>query len=232
MKEKERSGLFLKRTNFSIIIFVLVISCSGNPPELLESWSQLNIINDPGKENPIQALSFFLHAKDEDGEGELDQIYLIHDEMQLVWSIPHEQWSTFTDQGNQWMGFNHLLGPGDGVFPEGDYRILLIDIGGERAESSFYVRNNIPIKEDLLLPVISHDIEKFSIQSDFPLFEVWFYDGEGQLIEKSRDFPMGDYLWNDIVRNISRRAASFTVYAEPESGSWGMISGPYYFNGS
>jgi len=225
--------LFLKQFKYSILIIVaLFSSCSGEPPELLDSWHQLNLIHDPSDETSFQALSFFLHGEDEDGEDDLEQIYLIHDDLQLLWSVPLDKWASIRDEGAQWIGFNRLIGPGDGIFPEGNYRVLLIDVGGERAERSFYVRNNIPGKDDIELPVIEYDIEKFSIKSDFPLFEAWFYNGDGQLIEKSKDFPMGAFQWNDIVRNISRRANSFIIYSEPETGSWGLISGPFFFNGS
>jgi hypothetical protein len=225
--------LFLKPIKFSVLFLVfLFFSCSGEPPQLLESWWQLNLIDDTATGDTVQALSFFLHAEDEDGEDDMDQIYLIHDDLQLLWSIPLEKWSAFTDQGVKWIGFNRLLAPGDGVFPEGNYRVLLIDIGGERDESSFYLRNNIPEKDEIILPEMSYDNNNFSIMSEFPKFQLWFYDGEGQLIEKSKDFLMGNYQWNDFVRNINRRASSFTVYTEPETGSWGLISGPHLFSGS
>lgn len=232
MNERERIGLFLKKIEILFPLIIILFSCSGEVPELLETWSQVNLIDDPARSETAQTLSFFLHAEDEDGEEDLDQIYLINDDLQLLWSIPREKWSFFTDQGVQWVGFNGLLGPGDSLFPEGNYRVLLVDQAGERAENSFYIRNDIPEKEELQLPEIKFDTDQITVISEYSLFQLWFYDEDGQIIEKSKDLLMGKFLWNDIARNISRRAFSYQVYMEPETGSWGLISGPYFFNGS
>lgn len=223
--------MFLKRIRFSAITLTLIFfSCSGEAPRLIESWHQLNIINDPESESESnQALSFFIHGEDDDGETDLEQIYLINDEFQLFWRIPSDQWISHTIQGVLWIGFNNLLAPGKGIFPDGEYRILLIDSGGERDEKSFYLRNSLPEFNEISLPGISYDRNKITIDSDQQQFQIWFYNDDGSFVDKSPSFTMGEYEWNSILQNITRRATSFKVYTEPESGSWGMISGPYHF---
>ena len=222
--------MFLKLIRLLGIFFILIFfSCSGEPPQFQEVWWQLNLINDFSPEDPIQSLSLFIHAIDDDGDNDLENIYLINDESQLVWNIPLELWTTYTDQQIKWIGFNRLMAPGDGIFPEGDYRILLVDMGGERDEYSFYLRNNIVSNEELALPEVEFNQNKITVNSDYPKFQIWYYDNDGQLIEKSQDLLMGSYQWDQVNRNISRRASTFTIYTEPQSGSWGLISGSYYF---
>jgi hypothetical protein len=176
---------------------------------------------------PFESLSLFVHATDDDGEEDLDEIFLIFDDEYTVWNIPSELWIKQTENGVTWIGFNGLSAPGDGHFSEGNYRVLLIDLGGDRAESSFYLRNSIPPLDEINLPEITFDNDNLTVRSDFPKFEIWFYDQEGNIVEKSRSQISGMYEWNQIVRNIVRRSASFSLYTEPENGSWGVISGPY-----
>lgn len=228
---REKVGLFLKsnkRIYFFFLVFIL-FSCTGEPPQVLESWWQLNLLLEDSDKDPVESLSLFIHAQDEDGEEDLDQIYLINDDEYTVWNIPSDLWLTHIERGVTWIGFNGLRAPGDGRFSDGNYRILLVDLGGERAESSFYLRNSIPEAEELILPEITFNNREITIESDFPKFEIWFYDEEGNVLEKSKSLLMGRYQWDTIVRNIVRRSASFSLYTEPENGSWGVISGPYDF---
>ena len=196
----------------------------------METWWQLNILSDSSGNDPVQSLSLFIHASDEDGEEDLDQIYLIHDDLYRFWSIPSDLWQSYSDQDIRWIGFNGLIAPGDGSFPEGNYRILLIDAGGERDETSFFLRNNIPDAESLQLPQIQFDQNTLNVYSDYPKFQLWFYDIDGNLIEKSKELLMGEYQWNNIIRNINKRASAYSLYTEPATGSWGLISGPFYFS--
>ncbi len=230
MKETGKTELFLKRIKlFGLAILFIFFSCSGEAPQMLEIYHQLNLIHDPETENTYESLSFFIHGEDEDGEGDLEQIYLIYDDLQFFWNISSSRWSTFKEQGIRWIGFNNILAPGEGRFPEGDYRVLLMDIGGERDEKLFHLRNKIP-ENDISLPEITFDKQHLAVQSDYPKFQVWFYGEEEQLLEKSRDFLMSNYEWNDIIPNIRRRASTFKIYMEPETSSWGLISGPYILN--
>lgn len=229
-KETESVALFLKRIKISAPILVfLFFSCSGEAPQMHETWHQLNLISDPETGKTHQSLSFFIHGEDEDGENDLDQIYLINDEKQYFWNIPSTLWTSYKDRGVPWIGFNNIIAPDRGIFPEGDYRVLLIDIGGDRDEKSFYLRNNIPREDEVSLPEIYFDKNSLTVKSDFLKFQVWFY-GEGEeFLEKSQDFTMRDYQWNEIIPNIRRRALSFKIYTEAETGSWGLVSGPFIF---
>ena len=226
----ERNALYLKSIKYLFIfpaVFYL-LSCSGDPPELHSVWSQLNLFDDPSYDAPVESLSLFIQAEDQDGVEDLDQLYLINDDTFSTWTISSDQWVSYIDQEVTWIGFNGLRAAGDGHFAEGNYRVLLIDLGGERGEIDFYLRNRIPEKEQLSLPEILYDNENITITSDFPKFEIWFYDRDDNLLEKSREITAGSHQWNRISKNITRRAFSFSVYSEPESGAWGAISGPFY----
>lgn len=229
-REMEKTELYLKQIKFFCLpILFLFLSCSGEAPQVVETFHQLNLINDPATGTTYESLSLFIHGEDEDGEDDLEQIYLIYDDLHFFWNISSSQWSILKDQGVRWIGFNNILAPGEGRFPEGDYRVLLMDIGGERDEKSFYLRNNIPLVDDLTFPEITFDNNNLSVTSDYRKFQVWFYGDEEQFLEKSKNFLMSNYEWNDIIPNIRRRASSFKIYMEPETGSWGFISGPFVF---
>ena len=229
MNEREIVELFSKLIKI-IAIVLSFFSCSGEPPQVLEVLWHLNLKDDVESGEKFESLSIFIHATDEDGDEDIDQIYLIQDELQMFWNIPSDKWTLHIEQSVRWIGFNDLRAPGDGIFPEGNYRVLIIDLGGERAEHSFYLRNNIPEEEDITPLDVSFNNDTVSVVSEYPKFQMWFYDLDGKLIDKSKDLLMGSYQWNEVVRNINRRSFSFSVYTEPETSSWGMISGSYYFD--
>lgn len=222
LKKIEIAGLFL--------LILLFFSCSGNTPELNEVWWQLNLEKNPTNGIESQSLSLFVHGDDEDGDDDLDKLYLINDDYQLFWEISSDEWSEYTEQGVIWIGSNGLKAPGNGTFPKGNYRVLLIDLAGERDEKTFYLRNSIPSEEERLSPDITFNMTTLTVLMENPLFQIWFYNEEGELVEKSRSFGPGTHQWNQIARNITRRAKSFSLYTEPESGAWGYISGPYFFS--
>lgn len=209
---------------------LLFISCSGKPPVLGEVWWHLNVEKTPGEEQTVQSLSLFVHATDDDGDKDLEDLYLINDGERLYWEIPSEQWVRYTEQSTDWIGFNGLRAPGDGRFPDGNYRVLLIDAGGERDEKNLFVKNSIPRDKDIPIPDFAFDSAYLTLTGEYPIYQVWFYNDKGELVDKSRNITPGRYQWNELVRNITRRSVEFTVYGEPQSGAWGLISGPYSFS--
>ncbi len=231
MKEREIVELFLKLIKgLCPISLFFLISCSGEPPQINELWWQLDLSVDSLSDEAVESLSLFVHAEDEDGADDLNQLYLINDDFYYVWNIPSDLWLIYEKDGVKWIGINDLRAPGEGHFPDGNYRVLVVDLGGERVESSFYLRNSIPELDTLIFPEIKFDNDFITINSDFPSFKLWFYDVDDTLIDKSEILTPGNYEWNRIIRNINRRAASFSLYTEPENGSWGLISGPFLFN--
>ena len=147
-----------------------------------------------------------------------------------MWRISSDLWVSYTDSGNRWIGFNGLTAPGNGLFSEGNYRVLVIDAGGESVEEDLYIKNNIPGAEEMVYPEINFDANTISVTSPYRQFVLWFYDLEGNLIEQSGELPMGSYRWDAISKDINSRALTFTLYTESENGSWGIVSGPYFFS--
>lgn len=223
----------LKQFRFLNIVILLIfffLSCSGQSPVLTEVWWQLNYEVNEEMEEGYEMLSLFIHGTDEDGEEDLEYIYIINDEYEIYWTISAEEWTSFSEQGVTWVGKNGLKAPGNGSFPKGEYRVLLVDIGGERDEKSFFIKDVMPESEEILKPELTYDNSSFTVRSEYPLFQIWFYNEEGELVDKSRSYASGSYQWNEIIRNIRRRSSSFKLYSEPESGAWGLFSGPYFFN--
>ncbi len=232
MIEEVKSVLLkeMYKTLYLLSAVLYLSTCSGNPPTINEVEFQLNLIDNKENGELYESLSFFFHAEDEDGEEDFKELYLINDDDFTVWEIPSEQWLNYEDQNINWIGFNGLRASGEGHFTEGNYRVLLIDLGGDRDEYPFFLRNRIPEDKESVLPLISYTKEYIEIKSDFPKFEIWFYDRDDNLLEKSQEIVSGSYQWNQISRNILRRTYSFSVYSEPENGSWGVVSGPFGFD--
>ncbi|MBB6478392.1 hypothetical protein [Spirochaeta isovalerica] len=223
--------MFLKpnRAIFFLLPF-FIFSCSGKAPEVSQIWWQLNIEEDHGKGEMTESLSLFVHGEDEDGEEDLESLYLINDEHQLFWEIRSDEWNEYSEQSIKWIGSNGILAPGEGHFPDGEYRVLLIDRAGERDEKEFFLKNRIPDLQEIQSPEVSYDLSGITVRTENPLFQIWFYNDQNELVEKSRSYSPGQYDWNQLSRNIVRRSVSFVLYTEPESGSWGWISRSYSFS--
>lgn len=231
LKETGKAALYLKKSKFLIVLPLIIffLSCSGEAPVVNELWWQLNIENNLQNGETGESLSFFIHGEDGDGQEDLESLYLINDDKQFYWTMESDDWSIKKEQNVTWIGRNGILAPGDGHFPEGNYRVLLIDRGGERAEKTFYLRNTIPDKKEWKKPEVLFDRTTLTVKTDNPLFQIWFYNEEGQFLEKTRTYSPGTYEWNQLSTNITRDAASFALYTEPDSGSWGWISRYFYF---
>ena len=126
---------------FCLLLFtllLLVYGCSGTPPEIRGvSWEKLYIVK--GGAASFEALSFFVNVYDEDGEGDIESIFLISDSQELFWKLTPENWGEKTIDSRLWAGSNGLKTPDGGPVPDGKYRIVVIDKGGGRQTQEIHI---------------------------------------------------------------------------------------------
>ncbi len=120
------------------ISFFFLISCSGTPPQIHEvTWKRVYYLT--GKQITARCLSLFVNVSDNDGPKDISSLYIIQDTAELFWKYDSSSWSEKKIDNNRWIGSNRIQMPDNRAFPEGIYRIIVIDSGGERDTREIYL---------------------------------------------------------------------------------------------
>jgi hypothetical protein len=139
-----------------ILCSLLYVSgCSGNSPKIITLDTRLERVYDQKRWK--EELRLFLLITDEDGPEDIEEIDIAFDRQELLWKITGEDIVTVQKDGEIWMGHPAVSMPGGGVFPDGSYRVILIDQLGKSSESSFRIgvgSGGVKSEPDI---VISHE---------------------------------------------------------------------------
>lgn len=77
---------------------------------------------------------------DEDGIEDLEAVALVQDAEELYWKIRRDQWEWKPFGGGKWAVCSGILSQPGRPFPRGEYRVVVTDMAGYRAEREFSVR--------------------------------------------------------------------------------------------
>jgi len=211
------------------VLLMLLLTCTGQPPEILRVYWQLNIVQDLEQNLSYQSLSIFVKPSDPDGFEDIEDLYLINDEQELFWRLDVDSWvQSGTDQ-EIWIGSNSLKMPDGASFPAGEYRILLRDVGGDSAEQSIRLPF-VPSREaKRYLPTVSVAQGEIRVGGEAENYQVWVYDAGGRYVAS---FPISDTPLR--VQSITgsqpalQGGFSFKVHGIVQDRNLGIDSGPYY----
>ena len=209
-------------TAFSLFL----ISCSGAVPEIGQIIWQVNFLQTPSESSGHQELSVFILIEDEDGIGDIDYIYLIHDESELFWKLNSDDWAQKVLGGKNWIGSNSIRMSDRSNLPSGTYRLVVIDKAGERDTREFNLSEKmLEIKNDKKFPelIIGSDIV---ISSQFSDNTLWIYDEEMELL-KNIKIENGKINMNIINNDTSNKARWVSIYSYDTENGVGLIKGPY-----
>lgn len=112
----------------------LATGCESNPPDIVEVDLTVYELTDRERNTTYEVLSLFVSAGDLDGVEDLDRLYLIHDDAELFWATHGDAWLQVVADGDTWIGEPRLAMPDRGPFPDGTYRVVLVDAAGESTE--------------------------------------------------------------------------------------------------
>ncbi|MEW5818329.1 MAG: hypothetical protein AB1798_23440, partial [Spirochaetota bacterium] len=122
-----------------VCITLVYFACNENPPEILEVFWQLNLVNDKKSGAAYESLSLFAHTSDEDGFDDLESLYLISDDEELFWKLNADNWIKSERDNEIWVGSNNLQMADYNSIPRKECRLILIDNAGERDEKRIYI---------------------------------------------------------------------------------------------
>ncbi len=120
------------------LLLILLLSCTAEKPQILQIQSRVNVVSTSEIASGREELSVFALVQHGDGFDDIEELYIAHDEGELYWQLGRESWEHHNENGN-WIGSERLLAPkGESITP-GRYRVIVVDVGGDEAESAFFV---------------------------------------------------------------------------------------------
>lgn len=220
----------------TVIIFTILISCSlffscsQEPPEIIQNYWQLTVVNNVINKTRYEELSLFLHVIDPDGIEDIESVYLIHDDSELFWKLEKQNWETYNNQDEQWLGSNAIVLNDYADFPRGTYRIIVIDATGERDKTEIFIGTETINKRQIPVPTAEVQKEVINIKSDYTQNSLRIYRDENRHLKtvktEAERLEISAAFTN---RDEQRLAAELYVYAFNSEYGVGVVSGPYYF---
>ncbi|MDR0624728.1 MAG: hypothetical protein LBG10_09925 [Treponema sp.] len=179
----EKPGRFLNPCRvFSWLCFgaalLIPLSCSRSEPKI--AYGFIELVYYQGSEKPEERFSFFIIPEDEDGIENIAELYLYHDWEQLRWQILPEDWVSFEQDGQTWIGSRGIAMSGGESLPRGQFRAVLVNKGGERSERLFSF--DAPEEPRYPFPFIAVTEGRYRIDSNYPVNRFICYDEQGNII--------------------------------------------------
>ena len=207
---------------------LLLPACQGSPPKIsgLE-WSLILVRDKSGDFS--EYLSLFLKADDKDGSKDMEDMYLSSIQTRLFWHSRTGEWDTRSVNGEKWIGRTDYSSP-EGV-PRGEYRVRLIDRGGESAEESFYI--NLPVFDKTLYTPASREIPVLEVNgatahikgSGGPYQCVgWSGDGTVQAVFETSEETVSLVKYIERAGDVS---LVWYIFRFDSTKGWYIGSGPY-----
>ncbi len=214
---------------FGVVLLFLVQACTGEPPEILRVFWQLNLIEDREQNVTYQSLSLFVKPSDPDGFEDIEEVYLINDEQELLWRLDGETWVQSGSGEELWIGSNSLRMPEGSSFPGGVYRVLLRDVGGDSSEQELRIESTPVSNNRRFLPAVTVRNGQIEIAGPLQSYQLWLYD-TGRRFVTAYPAGRGSLAVEAVIRAQAplQGGFSFKVYGYVPQRNLGVISGPYY----
>ncbi|MDR1618889.1 MAG: hypothetical protein LBS06_07580 [Treponema sp.] len=199
--KKGRGGFF-----FFVLLPLLAAACSKSAPEIDFGFMELVYYQSPGRAE--ERFSFFIIPRDDDGIENLSELFLYHDGAELRWRLAPEDWVSYEEDGKTWIGSRAIAMDGEAL-PRGQYRAVLVNKGGERAERLFSF--DAPEESPYPFPYLSVADGRYRIDSFYPENKLLCYDGEGgylktQVLDRPEG-PLADLQLPAAARSAALWAA-------------------------
>ncbi len=215
-----------------IAYFFLPLSCSDNPPQIVNVEWQVVLFRNKLLNATYQKLSLFVAATDKDGQKDLAFLHVLNDEEELYWSLPAEKWEKAVIRNNEWVGSNGLAMPAGQALPIGTYRVILEDLSGKKVESQIYLKKPNVETGNARFPEVSVQGTKMVVDGNVSNPEIWVYDSNDQFLIRVALPNTSMEISSIISQKPDLLTAGFTyyVYAKQPGVYYGVMSGPYYYS--
>ncbi len=207
-----------------------LVGCAGEPPKITRIVAVPVFTHDIREDSYTEGLSVFLVASDEDGAEDLSTLYVIHDGAELFWSVDSKSWASSTSNGETWIGTNGFVMPDGGRFPNGTYRVVLQDAGGDTAEEKFTLSGRSTSPSPASYPSATQKNGEIHVKSVFAKPEIWLYAKDGRFLTRlSAGEGAPPLTLKAVAAAYPSLGEEFTywVYATDTKNECGLLAGPY-----
>ena len=217
------------RLAFLAVVTALLTACGNNAPELNQIYNQVNFVKIPDEVGIRAELLVLVNADDEDGDDDIASLHVIRDRDEFSWSVDSGSWTARDNRGMKWTGCQGFSMIGGGMPVSGEYRVLVTDNAGERAEDSIFVPviKKKPAPEDFA-ELTFNDMDRIEIKSPQERNIVSFYDSDGVLLSAYAASP-GELriktLRDGNIVMDNYRSVKVAYYSNLLGA--GLIQGPY-----
>lgn len=224
---------FYKVPSALIILTLLFIAgCADNPPEIYQVFWQVNIFNNCESKTIHPQLSLFIQVHDPDGLEDLAEIYLINDKKELFWKLDSESWIEVTEDDESWIGSNTLSLPHPSMDFTGEYRLLLVDVGGASAEKIIVINHSPTSSTELNFPEakLSGGMINLTKGNGYAEYILWIYGNDERF--RSAFNTSNGLLAIDIILKAHTDLEDgfyFFIYQHQKEADFGLISGPFFY---
>jgi hypothetical protein len=215
-----------------MIGFILLFAgCSEEPPRIIQIFHQINVVKDLQQQDTYPQLSLFVHTEDDDGTDDIESIYFIEDENELFWRLDDQNWESFEEQGEFWVGTNRIVMNDYSPLPWGDYRLLIIDAAGERDEREIYLAKPEYMPEEIEFPEVTVENGKVTVSGGEQQRTYWIVREDGRLIKtvKTTEPTISITTLTGSSEEEAREPFAFYMYIYDSALGIGKIIGPFYF---
>ncbi|MCL2374493.1 MAG: hypothetical protein FWC65_04555 [Treponema sp.] len=194
---------------FAPALFLLLsfFSCSRAEPRILYGFMEKAYMW--STDGPQRRYSFFVLCEDDDGIENLSELHLFHDREGLRWLITSEDWIRFDEGGRNWIGSRHIAMHGGDHLPRGQFRAVLVNLGGERTERNFAF--DVPEDSPHPFPWFSIQDGLFALDSLYPVNRLIAYDEQGDIVNTVTLTQIAGYL-HDL--NLPLNVIGVSLWAE------------------
>ncbi len=150
-------------------------SCGGKAPQIFGADYRLFVEGSPQSYRERLALSMVVN--DDDGFEDIESLYLVSDEAQLYWKASS---ADFVVKGEGRFGVSSMVSAYGASFPRGNYRVIVIDKAGQRAERALVIAP--PDADPSKIPLLGLDAGIATIKTAFNERYLQLLDSTGAVI--------------------------------------------------
>lgn len=211
-------------------VLTALFGCDGAPPEISEVFTQVTVFKNLRTFQSEEILSLFLVISDEDGEDDIESIYLLNDGQELFWRLDSLNWEKTDRKGSRWIGSSAIQMPDGSAFPRGTYRVIASDQAGDRDEIE--VRIDVPGVDltKFAFPELSFSDKTASVVNRGKNLKFLYFNASDRFLDfafapdgtlTADNFPRIDDLKSELQNKL------YLYYFADEEG-YGVLTGPYY----
>lgn len=225
-----KSVLFVRILLWLLPVYVLFFAaCETSPPEIVDVQWQINIVERLDTKIFEENLTFFVFAKDEDGDSDLESLYLLHDDSEQYWKFTKDSWVVKSGDNETWIGSADVVMPDSSPIPRGNYRVVLYDASGTKSEKSIKIDTVVINPKRVKFPSIRGEKGLFLLESNFENTVAIYFDRNQRYIDSlviEYDKTLVERF--PRYRELSKASGSqLYLYVWDTRKGYGVMSGPY-----